>query len=212
LTKFREGLYPLTPFTKEECVEVVRAVEDFASKCKNALGAYLFHASDEFYLKAGLPIPSEERYEGYPQLENGVGMLASFEADFRFALEDAPVLSAPRHVTVATGKAAYPLLSSLCTLLREKEHSFSAEVVLVENEFFGPEITVAGLLTGKDYLASLKGKPLGDALLISRTSLRADGDLFLCGMSKETLSEELGVPVVAVENDGAAFLHALLGV
>jgi len=113
---------------------------------------------------------------------------------------------------VATGKAAYPLLSSLCTLLREKEHSFSAEVVLVENEFFGPEITVAGLLTGKDYLASLKGKPLGDALLISRTSLRADGDLFLCGMSKETLSEELGVPVVAVENDGAAFLHALLGV
>ena len=212
LTKFRDGLYPLTPFTKEECRDVVRMVEDFARKCKDALGAYLFHASDEFYLKAELPLPDEDHYEGYPQLENGVGMLVSFEGDFRFALEEAPKLSAFRRVTVATGKAAYPLLSSLCALLMEREPMLSAEVALVENDFFGPEITVAGLLTGKDYLASLKDKLLGDALLISRTSLRADGDLFLCGMSKDELSDALGVPVIAVENDGGTFLHALLGV
>ena len=93
----------------------------------------------------------------------------------------------------------------------EKFDGLSVRVVCVENEFFGPEITVAGLLTGEDYLRALKGTPLGDALLISRTSLRAEGDLFLCGASLDALSEALGVPVIPVENDGFAFLAALLG-
>ncbi len=210
LTKFRDGLYPLSPFTPEECLAVIRTVEDFAVKCKNALGAYLFHASDEFYLKAGVPLPEEARYEGYPQLDNGVGMLTSFETDFLYALENAPALTRERRVSVATGRAAYALLSSLVARVKEREPLFDAQVYLIENDFFGPEITVAGLLTGKDYLAALQGKPLGDALLISRTSLRAEGDLFLCGMSKDTLEASLSVPVVAVENDGEAFLHALL--
>ena len=211
LTKYRNGLYPLTPFTSEECAAVVHTVETFAEECKRDLDAYLFHASDEFYLKAGLPLPPEERYEGYPQLENGVGMLTSFEEEFRFAMEDAPTLSAPRHVTVATGRAAYPLLAALSSALMEKEPLLSVDVLEIENEFFGPEITVAGLLTGKDYLAALEGKKLGDALLISRTSLRAEGDLFLCGTSLDALSERLSVDVIPVENDGAAFLNALLG-
>ena len=212
LTRFREGLYPLSPFTPEECLAVVRTVEDFSAKCQAAYGAYLFHASDEFYLKAELPLPSEEHYEGYLQLENGVGMLTSFENEFLDALADAPKPAAPRRVTVATGHAAYPLLSRLAAILAEKEPSLTVSVEDVENEFFGPEITVAGLLTGEDYLKALEGKSLGDALLISRTSLRAEGDLFLCGMSKEELADKLGTPVVAVENDGALFLNALLGV
>lgn len=212
LTRFREGLYPLSPFTPEECLAVVRTVEDFSAKCQAAYGAYLFHASDEFYLKAGLPLPLEEHYEGYLQLENGVGMLTSFENEFLDALADAPKPAAPRRVTVATGHAAYPLLSRLAAILAEKEPSLTVSVEDVENEFFGPEITVAGLLTGEDYLKALEGKSLGDALLISRTSLRAEGDLFLCGMSKEELADKLGTPVVAVENDGALFLNALLGV
>jgi NifB/MoaA-like Fe-S oxidoreductase len=186
-------------------------VEDFARKCKDALGAYLFHASDEFYLKAGLPLPAEARYEGYPQLENGVGMLTSFRTDFRYALADTPKQGGKRSVTVATGRAAYPLLSALAKEAEEKFDGLSVRVVCVENEFFGPEITVAGLLTGEDYLRALKGTPLGDALLISRTSLRAEGDLFLCGASLDALSEALGVPVIPVENDGFAFLAALLG-
>ncbi len=211
LTKFREGLYPLTPFTAEECAEVIRTVEAFAAECKKKLGAYLFHASDEFYLKAERALPEEERYEGYPQLENGVGMLTSFETDFRYALEDAPTLSEERRVTVATGRAAYPLFSRLAVLAEEREPKLHVTVEQIENDFFGPEITVAGLLTGKDYLSALKDKPLGDALLISRTSLRAEGDLFLCGTSLDKLSAELSVPVLPVENDGYAFLDALFG-
>ena len=156
-------------------------------------------------------MPPEERYEGYSQLENGVGMLTSFEEEFRFAMENAPMLSAPRHVTVATGRAAYPLLTALSSTLMEKNPLLSVDVLGIENEFFGPEITVAGLLTGKDYLAALEGKSLGDALLISRASLRAEGDLFLCGTSLAELSERLSVNVIPVENDGSAFLNALLG-
>lgn len=211
LTRYRDGLHPLTPFTSEECAAVVHMVETFAEECKRDLDAYLFHASDEFYLKAGLPLPPEERYEGYSQLENGVGMLTSFEEEFRFAMENAPMLSAPRHVTVATGRAAYPLLTALSSTLMEKNPLLSVDVLGIENEFFGPEITVAGLLTGKDYLAALEGKSLGDALLISRASLRAEGDLFLCGTSLAELSERLSVNVIPVENDGSAFLNALLG-
>ena len=208
LTKFREGLYPLSPFTEEECAEVIRTVETFAAECKEKLGAYLFHASDEFYLKAKHALPEEDRYEGYPQLENGVGMLTSFETDFRYALEDAPTLSEERRVTVATGRAAYPLFCRIAVLAHEREPKLHVTVEQIENDFFGPEITVAGLLTGKDYLSALKDKPLGDALLISRTSLRAEGDLFLCGMSLDELSTALSVPVLPVENDG----YALFGV
>ena len=212
LTCYREGLYPLTPFTKEECAEVVQTVENFAQACKRELGAYLFHASDEFYLGAGLALPDEDRYEGYPQLENGVGMLRSFTEDFHLALAGAPRLTAPRTVTVATGEAASAQLTSLAAELMEREPLLSVTVHTVKNAFFGERITVAGLLTGQDYLAALKDKPLGDALLISRTSLRAEGDLFLCGMAKDDLQTALGVPVIPVENDGGAYLDALLGI
>ena len=214
MTKHREGLYPLTPFTKEESLAVVRTVERFAEECYHKHGTYVFAAADEFYLKAELPLPEEERYEGYPQIENGVGMLTSFEKEFFFALDGITEeeKAVTRSVTVATGRAAAPLLSDLADRLCRVCPGLSVHVVTVENEFFGSEITVAGLLTGKDYLRALQGKALGDALLLSRTSLRAEGDLFLCGMAKEELGHALGVPVSAVENDGYAFYEALLGI
>ena len=214
LTKHREGLYPLTPFTKEECLAVVQTVERFAEECYHRHGVYVFAAADEFYLKAELPLPEEEKYEGYPQIENGVGMLTSFEKDFAFALDGMTEeeKTVTRRVTVATGRAAAPLLSALAERLCRHCQGLSVRVVTVKNEFFGSEITVAGLLTGEDYLRALQGEELGDALLISRTSLRAEGDLFLCGMAKDELAQALGLPVIAVENDGYAFYEALLGI
>lgn len=213
LTKHREGLYPLTPFSKEESLSVVRTVERFAEECYHRHGMRVFAAADEWYLKAGIPLPDEEAYEGYPQMENGVGMLTSFEREFAFALngmtEEEKAVT--RTVTVGTGRAAAPLLSALAQRLCDVCKGLTVRVVTVENEFFGSEITVAGLLTGEDYLRALRGQDLGDALLISRTSLRAEGDLFLCGMAKDELSRSLGVPVLAVENDGYAFFEALLG-
>ncbi|MBQ9736400.1 MAG: DUF512 domain-containing protein [Clostridia bacterium] len=213
LTRFREGLYPLEPFTPEECAAIIRTVDGFAERCKEKYGVYLFHCADELYLKAGLPLPPEERYDGYPQFENGVGMLRSFTEDFHFALSASEVsaLDTPRRLTVATGWAAYPTLSALAKEAMAKYPALTVRTLAIENTFFGEEITVAGLLTGHDYLRALSDEDLGDALLISRTSLRAEGDLFLCGRSLSELQDALGVPVYAVENDGAAFLDALLG-
>ncbi len=213
LTKHREGLYPLSPFTAEECKAVIDTVTRFAEECYHRYGQYIFVASDEWYLKAGLPLPSEEKYEGYPQIENGVGMLTSFEREFVFALDGITEeeRGVRRRVTVATGKAAAPMLSALTKQLCAVCPGLAVEVLTVENEFFGPEITVAGLLTGRDYLTALSGRALGDAVLISRTSLRAEGDLFLCGMAKNELEKKLNTPVLTVENDGYAFFEALLG-
>ena len=117
----------------------------------------------------------------------------------------------PRRVTVVTGKAAAPMMRELSQMLCARVPALSAEVVTIENNFFGPEITVAGLLTGKDVCEQLAGKDLGDEVLFPATMLRAEGDLFLCGMSPEEMEKNLNVPVRAVRNEGAALCAALLG-
>ena len=214
LTKFREGLYPLSPYSKEECAEVVAMVERFAGSCKQYYGAYIFHAADELYLKAEIPLPSEERYEEYPQIENGVGMITSLVDEFNSELsflKDEGIAPTSRTVSVVTGHAAYPTLSALAKALEKEAEGLKVNVLDIENEFFGPEITVAGLLTGKDILAQLAGEDLGECLFIPRSSLRSEGDLFLCGMSMEELEKALETPVAPIEANGIDLLHALLG-
>lgn len=213
LTKYRQGLYPLSPYSKEQAREVIRMVENFAEECREKYGSRLFHLADEFYLKAEWPLPDEENYEGYPQIENGVGMIRSLEEEFFAALsllseEEKAVC---RHVSLATGVAAAPLMRRLCDSLQEKVPGFSAEVYTVKNRFFGEEITVAGLLTGQDIAEQLSDCPLYESLYIPRCALRSEGDLFLCGMSRKGLEETLGVSVCPVENDGGMLLDALLG-
>ena len=214
LTRFREGLYPLSPYTSAECKDIITAVEKFSASCKKYYGSYIFHLGDEFYLKAGLPLPSEERYEEYLQLENGVGMLTSTRDEFlrelTFLKEDG-ISPTRRTVSMVTGEAAYGLLSELADKLMRECEGLSVHLYQIKNDFFGPEITVSGLLTGKDILENLKDKPLGDVLLVPRNSLRSEGDLFLCGMSKDELSHALRVRVCAVGCDGADILHAILG-
>jgi putative radical SAM enzyme (TIGR03279 family) len=216
LTKFREGLYPLSPFTKEECRAVIAEVNAFGDACERELGDRIFCCADEFYLKAELPLPEERYYGDYEQIENGVGMLRSlyeeFAAEMDFLDEYLPEGGMkPRRVTLVTGKAAAPMLRLLVQMLHTRAPEFEGEVVTIENNFFGPEITVAGLLTGKDVCEQLCGRDLGDEVLYPGTMLRAEGDLFLCGMSPAEMEKTLGVPVRAVKNEGAALVAALLG-
>ena len=216
LTRYREGLYPLTPFTPEECRAVIEQVNRFGDACEAHLGNRIFCVADEFYLKAGLPLPSEGYYGDYEQIENGVGMLRSLMDEFNAELEYLedycdPDNFAPRHVSIATGHAAEKTLRHLATLLEARLANLKISVYGVENRFFGDEITVAGLLTGHDMAEQLKDKPLGDELLIPASTLRAEGDLFLCGMTPEELSEHLGVPVTPTRGEGAALLSALVG-
>ncbi len=214
LTRHREGLFPLSPFTPEECAAVIARVNAVGNRLLKETGNRLFLLADEFYLKAGLPLPSEAYYGDYEQIENGVGLIRSLVADVEreldFLEEYLPASLTPRRVTIATGRAAAPTLRLICDRITERVPTLLVQVVTIENNFFGPEITVAGLLTGKDMAEQLGGMDLGDCLLIPAVTLRAEGDLFLCGMSPAELSLRLHVPVIPVTNDAADLLSAIL--
>ena len=213
LTKHREGLYPLIPFTPEECKTVVEQVERFADGCMEKYGTRLFFCGDELYLKAGLPLHDEAYYEEFLQIENGVGMMASMEAEFDFALEDAPACEGnARVVSVATGYAAHDFIASLAKKAEAASCGrLKVNVYAIRNDFFGENITVAGLLTAQDIVAQLKGKELGETLFLPAVTLRAEGDLFLDGLSPDDVSRELSVPLCFVKNDGGELLDALMG-
>jgi len=216
LTKYREKLYPLEAFTPEECAAVIEQVNTYGNWCLKKYGTRIFYCSDEFYVRAGLPLPTEEFYEDYSQIENGVGMLTSMKAEFDMELDYLDELladfRAPRTVSVVTGMAAYEHISSLAKELMARVDGLTVNVYPIVNNFFGHSVTVAGLLTGGDVVEQLKGKDLGDELLFPSVMLRADGDIFLDDMTPAELSARLGVPVRAVESDGAKFICALLGI
>ena len=213
LTKYRDGLFPLSPFTKEEAAKVIAQINRHGEASLHTRGERLFYAADEFYLKAELPLPSPDYYEGYPQLDNGVGMLTCMGEEFSDAMdyltEDYDT-SIVRNFSIATGRAAYDFISDITKTLCDACPGLSGQVYQIENRFFGPEITVAGLICGCDLYEQLKDKPLGQRLYISSTMLRNGGDLFLDDVSLEELSEKLGVPIIPVEPDGDAFIKALL--
>ena len=180
-------------------------------RCKAQYGSRLAFAADEFYLKAGLPLPDEDYYEDYPQIENGVGLWKSLECEFQAALEtcDLPADTAFA-AAMATGTASFPLLRSFKALLESRFQNARVDVYAIENDFFGHSITVAGLVTGQDLIAQLKGKDLHGRLLIPSVMLRAEGDVFLDDVSVKDVERALGVRLVVVNNDGAELLDAII--
>lgn len=211
LTKYRQGLYPLTGYDSETARAVVRQLERWGDRCEQKYGQRICYAADEFYLKAQLPIPPAPFYGDFDQLENGVGLMASLKQEFLDALEDfVPPVSA-RKVTLATGVAAHPFLDTLLDELRQRCHNLTCNVVPIVNDFFGDTITVAGLVTGGDLLKQLQGRELGDALLLPDVMLRREGDIFLDDVSLEELSEALQIQIITVPNDGYALLDAVVG-
>ena len=212
LTKHREGLFPLSDFTREEAKEIIGAVEEIACRCLKRYGTRIFFAADELYQKAELELPSEEYYEEYPQLENGVGMLRSFIEDVNIAKDDCKELEKTRKISVATGAAAYPTICDTCRELEEKHTNLQITVYKITNNFYGESITVSGLLTGKDMLEQLKNKELYDELLIPAQALRHPELDFLCGMTLKELEASLGVKVTPTGETGFDFVDAVLGV
>lgn len=213
LTKYREGLFPLEPYSPEECARIIGQVSAFAERCMKKHKSRIFFCADELYVKAGLPIPPAEDYEGYPQLENGVGMLRLMQDEFDAALRglDGKRLVLPRDVSIATGEAAYGFICGLVDALRARFPGLICKVYKIKNDFFGENITVAGLITGIDLFRQLCGKHLGDALFLPKTMLRSDGDMFLDSMTHEELSKLLGVKIEFVDIDGYEFAYKILG-
>ena len=216
LTRHREGLTPLEAFSPEECARVIAQVDAFGKECLSRYGSRLFFCADEFYVRAGLPLPEEDYYEGYSQIENGVGMLTSFAEEFSLELSFLKELleeaRLPRTVTVATGVAAAKHLQELADALSAAVPGLTVRVRPIVNHFFGESVTVAGLLTGRDVAEQLHGEVLGDELLFPAAMLKADEDIFLDDMTPMELSRALGgIPCRPCRNDGAEFLQALLG-
>ena len=212
LTKHRDGLPALTPVDAAIAGEIIDRVDAFGAKCLETLGSRIFACGDELYRKAGREVPDWDYYEGFPQFENGVGMLRSLEDEFRDALADRPEAPDPVPFAVATGGAAYPLFQKLLQLLADSCYSVKGRLYGIRNDFFGESVNVAGLLTGQDLIAQLKGKELGKKLLISVSMLRYGGDVFLDDTPLSAVSEALGVPVIPVPNDGEAVLRAFLNI
>ena len=218
LTKYRDKLYPLSPYTPEEAAAVIRQVSAFGEECLERFGSRIFFCGDELYIKAGLPLPDEDFYEEFAQIENGVGMIASMRAEFdaaeRLSLSDGEDTadSSERVVSVATGFAAYGFLRELADRAEQASRGLRVNVYAIRNDFFGESITVAGLLTGHDVAAQLAQKELGGLLLLPRVMLRAEGDLFLDGMTPDILSEKLGgIRIEFIENDGGELFDMLTG-
>ena len=215
LTKFRDGLYPLEQFTKEDARSVIKQINAYGNWCLSEFGTRLFFPADEFYIKAELPLPSDEFYEDYSQIENGVGMLTDMQTAIDYELEDLTPYSSfsgERTVSIVTGYAAYEHMLTISKKLTDAFSGLSINVYRVKNNFFGETITVAGLLTATDIIDQLKGKALGDALLVPANALRADGEVFLDDITPSELSSALSVEICVTPSEAQAFISYVLGI
>lgn len=234
LSKYREGLYPLEPFGREDAAAVIDLIERFQKECYEEHGIHFIHASDEWYILAQRQLPEEERYDGYLQLENGVGMVRLLLNEFEEALEerrsqavqDSPCSAAGQktspggqgiidhtvteELSMATGRLAYPYIKQMTEQVMESYPGIRIHLYPIRNDFFGELITVSGLLTGQDIRDQLMGKPLGDRLLLPQNVLRSGERVFLDDLRVEDLEKALQVPVNIVKSSGYDFLNAII--
>jgi len=211
LTKHREGLHPLEGFTPEHAAETIDLVEAYAEKCLRECGTRLFFCSDEMYLKAGRTLPEDEFYEEHTQLDNGVGMIRLLEREFDLALKCSEGADGvPFSVATAVDPAKF-IENLLCTAT-EKYANIKGRVYPIRNDFFGESVTVAGLITGRDLINQLRGKELGERLLISASMLRQEEMDFLDDVTLEEAERELGVKIYPIAQDGGELCDAMLGI
>mgnify|MGYP001771475614 CR=1 FL=1 len=210
LTKFRDGLYPLEPFTKDEAKCVLETIHRWQEKIYAEYGVHFIHAGDEWYLLAEEEIPEEERYDGYLQLENGVGMWRLFHDEFMNALGTRHRVLWPRRMDIVTGELAYPLIKMLTETLCSIYPRVHVRVHMIKNEFFGGNVTVAGLITGTDILKQVKGKLCSHTLLIPEVMLREEKDKFLDDVTLSDLEKKLHVRTRILPQDGGEVVQMLL--
>ena len=209
LTDHRDGLFELEPFDKESANEVVKQISKWQKKFYDEYGTRIVYLADEFYLKAGLPMPEAEEYEDFPQIENGVGLLSSMQEEFDFAIKNVKPLKKERTVSIATGQAAFEFISSLAKRLEEAAKGLKINVYGIKNLTFGEKITVAGLLCGNDIIKGLENKELGDALYLPNSLLRDGENVLLDDVTTDDLQKALGVKIVVLDCDGETLVSNL---
>lgn len=211
LSKYRDGLYPLLPFTKEDAKEVLHIIHKWQKKAYEEFEIHFIHGGDEWYILAEEELPEEERYDGYLQLENGVGMLRLLMNEFEEGYESLNGDERGREVSIATGFLAYPYIQRMADRIMEKYPKSKLHVYGIRNDFFGELITVSGLITGQDLIGQLKGKALGEKLLLPCNMLRIEEQDFLDDVTLQDVKDALQVPVDIVKSSGQDFIDAVLG-
>ena len=212
LTKCREGLCKLTPFNADSSLLTVRQIEGYQKKFRKKFGVNLIYASDEFYINAHIPIPKPSEYDGFPQIENGVGLIASMQEEFDEAIKLIPKRIYKRHIAIATGEIAEGFIRGLSKRLTELCDGLKITVFPVKNDFFGGGVNVTGLVTGGDIIKTVKNASEFDELLISECMLRNGEDIFLDDITLSELSRTLNVKITPTPNDGYTFIENALGI
>ena len=213
LSKYRDGLYPLEPFTQEDARDVLRIIHGWQDKIYPEYGTHFVHASDEWYILAEEELPPEEQYDGYLQLENGVGMLRLLLDEFAEAMEEDCINGRQvraKHITLATGRLAYRFIKQMAKQMEERYEGLQIDVIAIRNDFFGEMITVSGLLTGQDIMAQLKDRDLGEKLLLPQNVLKSGEPVFLDDYTLDDIEKALQVRIDIVKSSGRDFIEAIL--
>jgi putative radical SAM enzyme (TIGR03279 family) len=213
ISSHRDNLYKLIPFDMESSKNVINQVHKWQNKLMTEKGSRVVYLSDEFYINAGMDMPKYKDYEGFPQIENGVGMVALFRKEIKEALKHKKkdVALTDRKVSVVTGRLVFRNILQLVDEVKNAYNGLEVNVYDIENKFFGPNVTVTGLLTGRDIVEQLKDRDMGQELLISRNMLRAGEHVLLDDYTVERIETELGVPIRIVDGSGKDFVNALIG-
>lgn len=212
LTKYRDGLYPLEPFTKEDAREVLSVIHRWQEKIYQEHGIHMIHAGDEWYVLAEEEVPEEERYDGYLQLENGVGMMRLLFNEVQEALSAVTGDGRQQEISLATGRLMYPYIGKILEEIRKKFPNITTHLYAIRNDFFGERITVSGLITGQDLTGQLKGQPLGERLLLPCNMLKIGEPVFLDDFTLEEVENSLQVKTDIVKSSGQDLLDAVIGV
>ncbi len=210
ITGYREGLYPLESFECEDSTEVIKEVDMYRSELMETLGTGLVYLADEFYIKSGEKLPPREYYDNFPQIENGVGLMRTFIDEIDECLNNDISCDMPCAKSIATSEIAYDYINDAVSRIKKQSPDFNVNVYKIKNNYFGGKITVTGLLCGCDIISQLKGKDLGEYLVLSSAMFKADLPVLLDDVTKEDIEEKLGVKVIICDNNGMDFVNAVL--
>jgi putative radical SAM enzyme (TIGR03279 family) len=210
ITKYRDNLPEIDVYGKDECEEIINAVENMQKKAVKQKGCKFVYIADEIYIKAERELPDYNEYDGFPQLENGVGMIALFKKQFDAALSARQENLNNRKVTVITGESAYRFMAKLCERIAKKFTTAEVSVIMVRNVFLGDNITVSGLLSGADIMCALKANNVSGTVLFPENCFKADEDILIDDVTLEDINKECGVNGVKVKTDGGEFLRAVV--
>jgi len=211
ISKFRHNLYPLEAFEKDDAKEVINMVHKLQDYYKEKYGSYILYCADEFYITAEEEIPSIHRYEDFPQIENGVGMLALMKEEFDEYFKQLPdIIPDKINISIATGIASYSFINGLVSRLMNKYSNLTVKIYPIKNDFFGDKITVSGLMTGQDLINQLKDKELGSRLLLPENAFRDNDTILLDDVYIEDLEKQFNIPIEIVGVSGKDFIKAIL--